>query len=170
MCGWRYIRVIRVITLITLITLLRLCVASAPVYLAQVTPPHLTHDLFERFNTRMVDCGLEMLTQPGQPEPSYSAMRRARARQRMQLPLRHKGMGVLSITLRHPIAYFASVASCLVEDKTLARHVNGLRDFAADTHERLRLHLVCYVGKSSLDALVVAHQQSVDEVVRFEQD
>ena len=117
--------------------LLRLCVASAPVYLAQVTPPQLTHDLFERFNTRMVDCGLEMLTQPGQPEPSYSAMRRARARQRMQLPLRHKGMGVLSITLRHPIAYFASVASCLVEDKTLARHVNGLRDFAADTHERV---------------------------------
>ena len=117
--------------------LLRVSVSSAPVHLAQLAPPLLTHDLFEHFDDRMVECGFALLTLPGQDEPKYSAERRRRAKQRLTLPFRHKGAGIVSIGMRHALAYFSSVAVCAATDDDLAAHIGGLRRFAADTHQRL---------------------------------
>ena len=117
--------------------LLRLCVSTAPTFLAQVTPPMLTHALFADLDSKLVDSALELLVPAGHSEPSYSEERRQRAEQRLQLPLRHKGAGIVSIALRHPIAYFASVASCLALDPALAEHIDGLQRFAPDAHARV---------------------------------
>ena len=117
--------------------LLRMCVSSAPIFLAQVTPPLITSDLFVDFDSKMVDCGLQLLTLPGHDEPAHSAERRERARTRMQLPISHQGAGISSITLRHPLAYFASIACSAACDKLLADHIEGLQRFAADTHQRV---------------------------------
>ena len=56
---------------------------------------------------------------------------------RLQLPLRHKGAGITSIALRHPIAYFASIAACVAVDPALAEHVDGLARFAQDARTRV---------------------------------
>ena len=117
--------------------LLRMCVASAPIFLAQVTPPLLTGKLFTDFNVKMVQCGLDLLVLPGAREPSYSSERRDRAIRRLQLPLRHKGAGISSIDLRHPLAYFSSLAGSMVADDVLAEHIDGLSRFAEDTHTRV---------------------------------
>ena len=117
--------------------LLRMCVASAPIFLAQVTPPLLTADLFVDFNTKMVQCGLDLLVLPGAEEPHYSDARRSRAIRRLQLPMRHKGAGISSIALRHPLAYFSSLAGSALVDDVLAEHMDGLTRFAADTHTRV---------------------------------
>ena len=39
--------------------------------------------------------------------------------------------------MRHPVAYFSSVASCVAVDTELAKHVDGLTRFARDTHGRV---------------------------------
>ena len=55
--------------------LLRVSLSSAPVHLAQLTPPLLTNHLFEQFDDRMAECGFELLKLPGQSEPVYSEER-----------------------------------------------------------------------------------------------
>jgi hypothetical protein len=119
------------------IGLLRVCVASAPIFLAQVTPPLLTHDLFLDFDEKMQECALQLATLPGQDPPYCSVERLARAKQRLQLPIRHKGAGILSVARRHAIAYFSSVVSSSVAEDQLAAHLDGLTRFGADTHARL---------------------------------
>ena len=57
------------------------------------------------------------------------------------LPVRHDGVGVLSIANRHAAAYFSSVASSLCSDECLQEHRNGLARFADDTHNRLIAHV-----------------------------
>ncbi len=79
--------------------LLRMCVSSAPVFLAQVTPPPLhTHDLFEWFDESMVECATALLVLPGHEELACGKARREQAHKRLQLPIRLKGGGVASIT------------------------------------------------------------------------
>jgi hypothetical protein len=118
--------------------LLRVCVASGPVYLAQVTPPLLVDGLFEEFDSKMNACALRILSLPrAAPAPACSDDRLARAHKRLQLPIRHAGAGILSIAVRHAAAYFASVASSLCTDETLQQHAAGLERFAHDTHQRL---------------------------------
>ena len=108
-----------------------------PIFLAQTTPPLLTHALFEEFDRRMVECAWRLLTLPGHEELVCDDSRRERARQRLGLPIRHRGVGIASITLRHALAYFSSVAVCVATDKTLAGVIQGLERFAADTHQRV---------------------------------
>ena len=63
--------------------------------------------------------------------------RTTRALERLALPIRLKGAGITSVALRHPIAYFASVAVSAAVDPGLAKHIMGLERFAEDTHARL---------------------------------
>ena len=78
-----------------------------------------------------------LLTLPGGDEPKYSTTRRDRAIKKLQLPIRHNGLGVTSASQRHPLAYFSSLASCVATDPDLANYAHGLRRFAADTHARV---------------------------------
>ena len=117
--------------------LLRMSVSSAPVFLAQVTPPLLTHDLFEQFDESMVDCAMALLVLPGHEELACGESRLERARRRLQLPIRHRGGGVASVALRHPIAYFSSLAASASKDEFLSEHIDGLTRVAADTHARV---------------------------------
>ena len=117
--------------------LLRMCVASAPIFLAQTTPPLLTHNLFEEFDNRMIECAWRLLTLPGHEELLCDDSRRERARQRLGLPIRHRGVGIAPMAFRHAIAYFSSVAVCMASDKTLAGLIQGLERFAEDTHQRV---------------------------------
>jgi hypothetical protein len=121
--------------------LLRMCVATAPTFLAQVTPPLLTADLFREFDTAMENCALAILTLPGQDPPSCSVERLDRAKRRLRLPLRHKGAGLSSVAERHAIAYFSSVVSCAAVDDELAWNIDGLQRFASDTHARVLARL-----------------------------
>jgi hypothetical protein len=84
--------------------LLCMSVFLAPVFLSQVTPPLLTHDLFERFDESMVDCATALLGLPWHEELACES-RLERAQRRLQLPIRHKGGGVASVALRYSIAY-----------------------------------------------------------------
>ena len=117
--------------------LLRMCVSSAPIFLAQVTPPLLVGDLFEDFDRRIQESALQLLLLQGHEELACSEERTARALERLSLPIRLRGAGITSISLRHPIAYFASVAVCAAADSGLAEHIGGLERFASDTHARL---------------------------------
>ena len=126
--------------------LLRICVSTAPTFLAQVTPPLLSHTLFSDLDTKIVECALGLLVPAlDRTEPVYSEDRRQRAIQRLQLPIRHRCAGVTSIAQRQPIAYFASVASSLAIDEALGEHIDGLRRFAADAHARV----IAVLGQSS---------------------
>ena len=117
--------------------LLRTCVASAPIFLAQTTPPLLTHELFEEFDNKMVECAWRLLTLPGHEELVCDDTRRERARQRLGLPIRQRGVGIAPVSLRHALAYFSSVAACVATDEKLAGLIQGLERFAADTHTRV---------------------------------
>ena len=77
----------------------------------------------------------------GVDRPTCCPERLARAEQRLLLPVRHNGAGHLSIELRAPAAYFASVITCATLDKDLAAHLQGLQRFAVDTHQRLLTQL-----------------------------
>jgi hypothetical protein len=117
--------------------LLRSCVASAPTFLTQVTPPLLTADLFEEFDEKMVDCAMQLIRLPGQDPPECSKERIQRATLRLQLPLRHKGAGVTSVARRHAATFYASVISSAATCDELYWNIDGLSDYAADTHARI---------------------------------
>ena len=85
----------------------------------------------------MVDCAMALLVLPGHEELACGKARRERARKRLQLPIRHKGGGVASVALRHPIAYFSSLAASASKDKLLSEHIDGLTRVVADTHARV---------------------------------
>ena len=85
----------------------------------------------------MVECAWRLLTLPGHEELVCDDTRRERARQRLGLPIRHRGVGITSMTLRHALGHFSSVAVCVASDETLAGLIQGLERFAADTHKRV---------------------------------
>jgi hypothetical protein len=119
--------------------LLRVSIASAPIFLAQVTPTLVVGDLFTAFDQSMAQCALDVAQLPrSRPAPYCSEDRMRRARQRIRLPIRHKGAGILSIADRHPAAFFASVATSTVTDRHLQEHAPlGLSRHAVHAHEKL---------------------------------
>ena len=98
-------------------------------------------DLFEDFDRKMQECALQLLLLQDHAAPVCSDERTTRALERLALPIRLKGAGITSVALRHPIAYFASVAVSAAVDPGLAKHIMGLERFAEDTHARLLLSL-----------------------------
>ncbi len=70
---------------------------------------------------------MALLVLPGHEELACGESRLERARRRLQLPIRHKGGGVASVALRHPIAYFSALAASASKDEFLSKHIDGSR-------------------------------------------
>jgi hypothetical protein len=115
--------------------LLRVGVVPALMYFSQVTPPHITLRLLEEYDDHVFDCALDLITPPGNPPAlTCSATRMQRAREKLQLPIRHGGAGLTRAAMVGPIAFFASVASSHTSDPDLGKHKSGLARFCDLTH------------------------------------
>jgi hypothetical protein len=89
----------------------------------------------QQFDGIMVQTVLDLITPVGYCAPACSAARLARARARLQLPIRHKGVGLIPIAARAPVQFFASVIAAAAQDELLAENLIALGRFAVETHE-----------------------------------
>ena len=111
--------------------LLRKCCVQALSYLSQVVPPSLTAQHFARFDEELATFVLELLTLPGRPSALACAEERLSVfRQRLRLPTRFNGAGLLSVDGVGPAAFVGSVIACCEVDSVLAAHASGLERFA----------------------------------------
>ena len=111
--------------------LLRKCCVQALSYLSQVVPPSLTAQHFARFDDELAHFVLELLALPGRPSAlACSEERLSVFRQRLRLPTRFNGAGLLGVDGVGPAAFVGSVIACCEVDPVLATHASGLERFA----------------------------------------
>jgi hypothetical protein len=77
--------------------LLRKCCVPALNYLSQVVPPSLTAQHFARFDEELASFVLELLALPGRPSALACDERLSVFRQRIRLPTRFNGAGLLGV-------------------------------------------------------------------------
>ena len=112
--------------------LMRKCCVVALNYLSQVVPPSLTAQHFARFDEELAAFVAELLTLPGRPQGLACAEERMSVfRQRLRLPTRFNGAGLLGVDGVGPAAFVGSVISCCEVDPVLTSHIAGLTRFAA---------------------------------------
>ena len=112
--------------------LLRKCCVQALNFLSQVVPPSLTAQHFARFDVELAAFVLELLTLPGRPHGLACAEERLSVfRQRLRLPTRFNGAGLLGVDGVGPAAFVGSVIACCDVDTVLADNIAGLERFAA---------------------------------------
>jgi hypothetical protein len=120
--------------------LLRRCGPIALNFLAQVTPSHFTLADFAKFDDDLATFVYNsILALPNQPPPlGCSENRFARFKERVRLPLRHRGCGMASLALTAPAAFFSSVMSAAAEHPSLRVHLDGLKRFSAGVMTQIK--------------------------------
>ena len=122
--------------------LLRKCCVVALSYLSQVVPPSLTAQHFARFDEELAAFVAELLTLPGRPQGLACAEERLSVfRQRLRLPTRFNGAGLVGVDGVGPAAFVGSVIACCEADPVLADNIAGLERFAAPAVRLLQARL-----------------------------
>ena len=122
--------------------LLRKCCVQALNFLSQVVPPSLTAQHFARFDAELAAFVLELLTLPGRPHGLACADERLSVfRERLRLPTRFNGAGLLGVDGVGPAAFVGSVIACCEVDTVLANNIAGLERFAAPAVRLLQARL-----------------------------
>ena len=122
--------------------LLRKCCVLALSYLSQVVPPSLTAQHFARFDEELAAFVHELLTLPGRPHGLLCVEERMSVfRQRLRLPTRFNGAGLLGVDGVGPAAFVGSVIACCEVDTVLADNITGLERFAAPAIRMLQARL-----------------------------
>jgi hypothetical protein len=111
--------------------LLRKCCVQALNFFSQVFPPSRTAQHLARFDPELAAFVLDLLTLPGRPHGLACVEERLSVfRQRLRLPTRFNGAGLLGVDGVGP-AFVGSVIACREVDTVLANNIAGLERFAA---------------------------------------
>ena len=121
--------------------LLRRCCAPLLNFLAQVVPPSLTAPHFAHFDQELAGITLELLTLPGRPGLVCEEDRLSTFKQRLRLPTRFNGAGLLGVDGIGPAAFAGSVIGSCQANPGLTDHIAGLRRFADPVIHLLRCRL-----------------------------
>jgi hypothetical protein len=110
-------------------------------YLAQIVPPSLTVKHYERFDMEVADFVLELMSLAGAPGLPCPDARLLAFKQRLRLPMRHGGAGLVGVDSICAAAFTGSVIACAELDTILADNIDGLERFAQPTLDLLKARL-----------------------------
>ena len=114
--------------------LLLLMLHAGPNYLAQIVPPSLT---VKHFDMEVADFVLELMSLAGAPGLPCPDARLLAFKQRLRLPMRYGGAGLVGVDSICAAAFTGSVIACAELDTILADNIDGLERFAQPTLDLL---------------------------------
>jgi hypothetical protein len=117
-------------------------------------PPSLTIPHFTRFDEDLAELTLELLSLPGRPGLPCGEERLSTFKQRLRLPTRFNGAGLLGVDGIGPAAFVGSVIGSCHANPGLSDHIAGLRRFANPVINLLR------------DRLAVLGDEVVNSILR----